>query len=64
VIVPSFFAPTLIFAKCDGRTPAMVSSVARSRNSFTGFPPLIFDSCADSLPQRSDGNLLPNPPPM
>ena len=44
--------------------PAIVSSVARSRKSFTGRPPLAFESCAASMPQRSAGNLLPKPPPM
>src|SRR4029453_4565566 len=61
--VPSFFAPTLILAKWEGRTPAMANSVARSRNSFTGRPPLALESRADSAPQRSAGNLLPKPPP-
>src|SRR6202171_6551457 len=64
VSVPSFFAPTLILAKTEGRLPAMVSSVARSRKSFTGRPPLSFDRLAHWKPQASAGNLLPNPPPM
>ena len=64
VMVPSFFAPTLILAKCEGRTPAMVNSVARSRKTFTGLPPLALDRCALSICHRSAGNLLPNPPPM
>src|SRR5947209_9585679 len=64
VSVPSRFAPTLIFAKIDGRLPAICNSLARSRNSFTGFPPLSFDSRAHSTPHRSDGNLLPKPPPI
>src|SRR5579864_5749797 len=61
VIVPSFFAAVFTLAKTDGRLPAMVNSVARSRNSFTGLPPLSLESSADSSPQRSAGNLLPNP---
>src|SRR5450755_5121021 len=64
VIVPSFFAPTLILAKADGRTPAMVNSVLRSRNSLTGLPPLCFDNFVASRPQLSAANLLPNPPPI
>ena len=63
-MVPSFFAPILILANCDGRTPAIVSSVARSRNTFTGLPPLPWkDGHLRSAP-RSAGNLLPKPPPM
>ena len=65
VMVPSFFAATLILAKAEGRLPAMMSSVARSRNIFTGLPPLAFGQLgAASTPQRSAVNLLPNPPPM
>ena len=64
VMVPSFFAPILILAKCDGRTPAIVSSVARSRKTLTGLPPAALDRWAPSICQRSAGNLLPKPPPM
>src|SRR5438552_2405496 len=64
VMVPSFFAPILILAYPEGRTPAMVSSVARSRKSLTGLPPLSFERWAHSTPQRSAANLLPKPPPM
>src|SRR6266567_1350841 len=63
VMVPSFLAPILILAYADGRTPAMVSSVARSRNSLTGLPPLSLERLAHSTPQRSAANLLPKPPP-
>src|ERR1700730_16087868 len=64
VIVPSFLAPILILAKAEGRTPPIFSSVARSRNSLTGLPPLSLESCVHSTPQRSAANLLPKPPPM
>src|SRR5258707_10418401 len=64
VMVPSFFAPIFTLAKPEGRFPAILSSVARSRNSLTGLPPLSFESCAHSTPQRSEANLLPKPPPM
>src|SRR5258708_9446621 len=63
VIVPSFLPATLMLANPDGRLPPIISSVARSRNSFTGRPPLAFESRAASRPQRSVANLLPNPPP-
>ena len=46
VMVPSFFAATLILAKAEGRLPAIFNSVARSRNIFTGLPPLAFESSA------------------
>src|SRR3954452_18225873 len=62
--VPSFFAPTLILAKCEGRTPAIVNSEARSRNVLMGCPPAALDRCALSICQRSAGNLLPKPPPI
>src|SRR5258708_1410199 len=64
VIVPSFFAPTLTFPNTDGRLPAICNSVERSRNIFTGFPPLSLERRAACSPQRSAGNLLPNPPPI
>src|SRR5581483_7348396 len=64
VIVPSFLAAVLILANPEGRFPPICSSVARSRNSFTGRPPLAFERCAHATPQLSDANLLPNPPPM
>src|SRR5256885_16373750 len=63
VMVPSFFAATFTLAKPEGRLPPIISSVERSRNSFTGRPPLAFESFAASKPQRSVANLLPNPPP-
>src|SRR2546427_5461702 len=63
VIVPSFLAATFTLAKPDGRLPPINSSVARSKNSFTGLPPLCFERCAASMPQRSEANLLPKPPP-
>ena len=50
--------------RAEGRTPAIVSSVSRSRKNFTGLPPLALESCALSTPQRSAGNLPPKPPPM
>src|SRR5262245_41003792 len=64
VMVPSLLAPSLISAKADGRLPAICSSVARSRNVLTGLPPANLERCAPSTPQRSDANLLPNPPPI
>src|SRR5208283_2483451 len=64
VSVPSFLAAILIFAKADGRLPAMVKSVARSRNRRTGRPPLFLERRAPITAQRSLVNLLPNPPPM
>src|ERR1019366_5542216 len=64
VMVPSFFAATLILANADGRLPAIFSSVARSRNIFTGLPPLALESSPACTPQLSAANLLPKPPPM
>jgi len=64
VIVPSLFAAIFTLAKIDGRLPAISSSARRSRNIFTGRPPLAFDSRAATMPQRSEANLLPKPPPM
>src|SRR5271170_4378473 len=64
VIVPSLCAATLTLPKIEGRLPAIVNSVSRSRKNFTGRPPLIFESLAHSIPHVSAGNLLPNPPPI
>src|ERR1019366_10730242 len=61
---PSGLAATLILAKPEGRFPAIINSTLRSRNSFTGFPPLDFDRLAQTTAPRSAENLLPNPPPM
>ncbi len=62
VSVPSFFAPTSISAKAEGRSPATVSSAWRSSISLTGAP-AILASWAQTIPQRSTLNLLPKPPP-
>ena len=64
VMVPSFFAASLIFAKAEGRLPAVSSSMARSRKILTGRPPAFFESSAEAASQRSAENLLPNAPPM
>src|SRR5260370_26797132 len=63
VMVPSFFAPILILPYAEGLTPAISSSVARSRNSLTGLPPLSFESCVHSTPQVPGAHVLPSPPP-
>src|SRR5580700_1122193 len=64
VMVPSFFAASLILANAEGRLPAIFNSVARSRYIFTGLPPLALESRPASTPQLSATNLLPKPPPM
>src|SRR5579872_7343286 len=64
VMVPSFMPAIFTFAKPDGRFPAIINSVGRSRKNLTGRPPLALERRAASRPQRSAENLLPNPPPM
>src|SRR5690348_14830298 len=64
VIVPSFLPPTLILENAEGRFPAIICSVARSRNSFTGAPPALFERFAPMRAHASGVNLLPKPPPI
>src|ERR1700730_5741051 len=59
--VPSFFAAHLILAKAEGRLPAIMSSMLRSRNHFTGLPVEACESFAFSAPPRSGAHLRPKP---
>src|SRR5438132_13530307 len=60
--VPSFFAASLIFAKAEGREPAVSSSMSRSSMILTGLP-VFFASWADATSHWSGLNFDPNQPP-